>query len=436
MPFKLLNCQRFHAQGKKVVLTIAVFGGICFATLQILCAFIAFHMEIGKEVTRKHSARGKERPGWPGKAKRTGASGRYGSWLNRKGWRISLHKSAIHVASLACCLLLSGCFLLLDSCGSTSSQVKGSTPVPNPVTLQGDLHAHDPSMIKADGTYYVFSTGGGLQIRTSTDLIHWQYEGPVFDTIPAWISQAVGSDVTNLWAPDIAYHNGVYYLYYCGSVFGKNTSVIGLATNTTLDRTNPNYRWADQGLVIQSGLADDFNAIDPNLTFDASGQPWLTFGSFWSGIQLMKLDSRTFKLVNPTETRYNLASNYADSSAIEAPYLIYRDGYYYLFASIDFCCRGADSTYKTVVGRAREITGPYYNKDGTRMGEQANFTVLLMSEGNVVGPGGESIYRDNNTDVIIYHYYDANDGGAIKFLIKRLLWSKGWPGVDAQEYTG
>lgn len=308
--------------------------------------------------------------------------------------------------------------------------------MPSPVILQGDLHAHDPSLIKADGTYYVFSTGGGLQIRTSTDLIHWQYAGPVFDAIPAWISRAVGNDVSDLWAPDIAYHNGIYYLYYCGSVFGKNTSVIGLATNATLDMKSSQYHWVDRGLIIQSAPDDDFNAIDPNLTFDASGKPWLTFGSFWSGVQLILLDPRTFQPTDATEKRYNLASNYADNSAIEAPYLIYHDGYYYLFASIDFCCRGSDSTYKTVVGRARNITGPYLNQDGKHMGNQGEFTILLQGQGNVRGPGGESVYRDGETDLIIYHYYDANEGGAIKFFIKQLLWKEGWPQVAVQEYIG
>jgi arabinan endo-1,5-alpha-L-arabinosidase len=307
--------------------------------------------------------------------------------------------------------------------------------VPTTVTLQGDLRAHDPSLIKADGTYYVFSTGGGLQIRTSTDLVNWQYAGPVFADLPTWISRTVGSEVTDLWAPDISYAHGTYYLYYCGSVFGKNTSVIGLATNTTLDMSSSHYHWIDRGLVIQSGLGDDFNAIDPNLTLDETGKPWLAFGSFWSGIQLVPLDTSTFKPASTHETRSNLAGNPVDNGAIEAPYLIYRSGYYYLFASIDFCCRGADSTYKTVVGRASKITGPYYNEDGSRMGEQGNFTILLAGQGNVAGPGGESVYRDGNTDVIIYHYYDANDGGAIKFFIKQLLWHEGWPKVDAQEYT-
>src|SRR5713226_611539 len=116
----------------------------------------------------------------------------------------SLRQAVIHVLSLASCLLLSGSLLLLAGCGSAGSQVKGATPVstPTPVVLQGDLHAHDPSMIKAGGTYYVFSTGGGLQVRTSTDLINWQYDGPVFAALPAWIAKALGTDISDLWAPD------------------------------------------------------------------------------------------------------------------------------------------------------------------------------------------------------------------------------------------
>ncbi|HLG78895.1 MAG TPA: family 43 glycosylhydrolase, partial [Ktedonobacteraceae bacterium] len=155
-----------------------------------------------------------------------------------------MHISVSRVVSLASCLLVAGLLLLLTGCETTSSQVKGPTSVqaPTPSSLQGDVHAHDPSMIKAGDTYYVFSTGGGLQVRTSQDLIHWQYEGPVFSAVPGWISQALQTDISDLWAPDIAYHNGVYYLYYAGSLFGKNTSVIGLATNTTLDRSSSAYR--------------------------------------------------------------------------------------------------------------------------------------------------------------------------------------------------
>lgn len=144
---------------------------------------------------------------------------------------------------------------------------------------EGDNHVHDPSMIRQGKVWYLFGTGGGLQIRKSTNLITWQYVGTVFDTIPDWVSRAVGP-LSDLWAPDISYWKGLYHLYYVGSQFGTNTSVIGLATSTTLDPTSKAYHWVDHGLVLGSDESDDWNAIDPNLAFDARGKLWLDFGSF------------------------------------------------------------------------------------------------------------------------------------------------------------
>lgn len=63
------------------------------------------------------------------------------------------------------------------------------------------------------------------------------------------------------------------------STFGKNRSVIGLATNRTLDPRSPNHRWVDEGLVVRSTPEDDWNAIDANLAVDERGTPWLVWGS-------------------------------------------------------------------------------------------------------------------------------------------------------------
>ena len=106
----------------------------------------------------------------------------------------------------------------------------------------GPLFVHDPTMAKDQGAYYLFSTGdpagilgnGNIQIRTSQNLRDWSYAGTVFATKPAWITDALG-DIPNLWAPDISYFDGLWHLYYAGSSFGSNNSVIGLATTPTLD---------------------------------------------------------------------------------------------------------------------------------------------------------------------------------------------------------
>ena len=94
----------------------------------------------------------------------------------------------------------------------------------------------------------------------------------------------------------MSYFNGKYHLYYSASTFGSNRSSIGLATNQTLDPTSDKYRWVDQGKVISSDTGDDWNAIDPDVVLDEQHQPWLSFGSFWGGIKLRKLDQATGKL--------------------------------------------------------------------------------------------------------------------------------------------
>lgn len=321
------------------------------------------------------------------------------------------------IVSLGVILLLSALAVETVMPTATARAQTSASLVP---AIKGDLGAHDPSLIKQGNTYYVFSTGGNLQIRTSPDLVTWTVAGTVFSAIPTWVTNAVGA-IPDLWAPDISLHNGVYYLYYAGSHFGTNTSVIGLATNTTLNPADKNYKWVDHGLVIGSTSANNYNTIDPNLSFDANGVPWLSFGSFWSGLKLRRLDARTMKLSASDTTLYSLAER-AAPDAIEAPFIVRHGNFYYLFASVDFCCRGVNSTYKTVVGRASRITGPYVSQAGTPM-LQGGFTVLLQSSGNVVGPGGESVYGN----LLIHHYYDGAANGAIKIQIRKITWCHDWP---------
>ena len=128
---------------------------------------------------------------------------------------------------------------------------------PRALPLTGDYpHAHDPSIARDGGTYYVFTTAtardqGQLPIRCSTDLLAWKHCGHVFDQIPIWIQEA-SPKTKVLWAPDISFFEGKYHLYYAYSSFGVNASGIALATNDTLDPASPKYHWKDEGLVLKS----------------------------------------------------------------------------------------------------------------------------------------------------------------------------------------
>ncbi|HEY6660143.1 MAG TPA: arabinan endo-1,5-alpha-L-arabinosidase [Pyrinomonadaceae bacterium] len=300
--------------------------------------------------------------------------------------------------------------------------------------LQGDIRqVHDPSIIKDGDTYYLFSTRAGIAIRCSKDLINWRLCGDVFAHLPDWAVKDVPG-LRGLWAPDVSYFNGKYHLYYSASTFGSNHSSIGLATNQTLDPASDKYRWVDQGKVISSGIGDDWNAIDPNVVLDEQDQPWLSFGSFWGGIKLRKLEPATGRLATRDQTLYSLASRprTAESpGAIEAPTIIRKNDYYYLFVSFDFCCRGKDSTYNIRVGRARRITGPYVDRSGKPMMDGGG-TLVVAGGGRWAGPGHCSVLQDKNGDKLVYHAYDTEWRGVPTLRIAPLLWdSEGWPTISS-----
>ena len=298
--------------------------------------------------------------------------------------------------------------------------------------LEGDIRqVHDPSIIKAGDTFYVFSTRAGIAIRCSKDLVHWRLCGDVFAHLPEWAVKDVPG-LRGLWAPDVSYFNGAYHLYYSVSTFGSNRSSIGLATNQTLDPASDKYRWMDQGKVLSSNSSDDWNAIDPNVVFDEQNQPWLAFGSFWSGIKLRRLDQANGRLSSQDQTLYSLASRPRSSElpgAIEAPDIIRKDNYYYLFVSFDFCCRGKDSTYNIRVGRAHRVTGPYVDRSGKPMMEGGG-TLVLAGSGRWAGPGHCSILQEKDGDRLVYHAYDTEWRGVSTLRISPIRWdAEGWPTI-------
>ncbi|MEH7545470.1 MULTISPECIES: family 43 glycosylhydrolase [Bacillaceae] len=295
--------------------------------------------------------------------------------------------------------------------------------------LKGDLWAHDPVIAKEDSHWYVFHTGSGIQIKSSEDGAKWKQVGPIFTSLPEWTKEYVPEkDEDSIWAPDIYFHNGVYYIYYSVSTFGKNTSAIGLVTNTTLNPEDPDYEWKDKGHVIHSTESDDYNAIDANLIFDEDGKPWLNFGSFWSGIKLIKLDPETMKPAENAEL-LSISSRMEQPNTIEAPFIVYKDGYYYQFVSFDFCCRGIESTYKIVVGRSNDITGPYFDKDGVSMMEGGG-TLIDAGDERWIGPGHCAVYFSGNSSLLVNHAYDALKKGKPTLHIRPLYWGEdGWPHI-------
>ena len=313
-----------------------------------------------------------------------------------------------------------------EDTGETASPTATPNNYPDPLPLSGDIDlVHDPSMIRApDGTYLLYSTGHNLQIRTSDDLRTFTAEGSVWPEGAPWTEEFTSpGDPGSLWAPDLSYHDGTFYLYYSASSFGSQNSAIFLATS----RTGLSGSWKNLGKVWQTSSADDYNAIDPNLVVDDTGW-WLSFGSFWSGLKMIRIDPDTGKQASKDKKLYALATRpLSANGAVEAPYIVRHDDHYYLFASFDACCRGVDSTYRTMVGRSTSVTGPYVDREGTKMSDGGG-TEVLASHGTILGPGHPAVLQDGSDWFLIYHYYyDEFNQGAARLAMNKLEWVDGWP---------
>jgi arabinan endo-1,5-alpha-L-arabinosidase len=359
------------------------------------------------------------------------------------------------VAAAACLVPM----LTLVGCSSANSAGGGSTmPSPPAVvpqmaptfSLSGDVTLiRDPSIINQMGTYYVASTDRGdqpgapqvgyLGIRSSTDRLHWTRVGQVFNTMPAFIqSYFAPTTLTTLWAPEESYFNGLYHVYYAASEFGTNTSLIGLATSPTMNPSDPSYAWTSKGMVLGSHTTDIFNAIDPSILIDtdSSGNTthvWLTYGSYFGGIFQREIDPSTGMLsttntaVVSMATRPGVANN-----PIEGSNLVKHNGYYYLFASFDYCCLTPSSSdnYKIAVGRSTSPQGPFVDESGTPM-LQGGGTILLESGASWIAPGGSTVLIDPvHGDLITYHALHASENYLDYLFVDTIAWPNDWPVIS------
>jgi arabinan endo-1,5-alpha-L-arabinosidase len=287
-------------------------------------------------------------------------------------------------------------------------------PTPTLLELDGDIALSDPAAIHDNETYWVFSTGDELPIRSSGDLHSFVRAGSAFAVAPAWIAQEV-PEATSLWSPDVAFFGGQYHLYYAVSTRGDNQSCIGHATADSLPSIEA---WTDRGPLICSKHGDDWNAIDPNVLDDQQGAHWLALGSFRSGLKLILLDDEGARIGSD----FVPLAKRPTPGMIQAPALSYHGGYYYLFAAL-----GEGEGHTLIVGRGSSIRGPYVDRSGEDLWDGGG-TLLLADSERFVGPGSNDVLTVNDQFFNFYHAYDREDGDQPQLRVSTLVWdAEGWP---------
>ncbi|THH04191.1 hypothetical protein EW145_g5700 [Phellinidium pouzarii] len=302
---------------------------------------------------------------------------------------------------------------------------------PNPIAIYGNTAADDPMLCKdGSGTYFLYSTGPGIEVRTSTDRITWTYAGVVWPDGASWTDPFTNTTNGSLWAPD-SLLRGINF-----RVSKRKSAIFFAKSSTGLPGS-----FTNEGLVVSTADGDSYNAIDPNLLIGEfkfnlvfldrlsicheDGSTWyLSFGSFWTGIKGVPVKPNTG---NTTTSTLDSLAQRNGSQAVEAS-VIYKYGdYYYLFTSWDKCCEGASSTYNVRVGRSKSRSGGFVDADGVALTDGGG-TLILASHDGVFGPGGQDLLADSDGIVMVYHYFTS--AGTIQYLgINHLDFSNGWPVV-------
>lgn len=277
------------------------------------------------------------------------------------------------------------------------------------MAVDGTPYIHDPStIVKCDGKYYTFGTGGG---------------GLISDDGWTWHQGAIrpGGGA----APDALKIGDRYLVAYSstgGGLGGGHAGRILTMWTKTLDPSSPDFGFTEPIEVAASLDDEDCDAIDAGLLLDpTTGRLWCTYGTYFGFIRIVELDPATGKRVEGNQP-VNIAID------CEATDLIYRNGWYYLLGTHGTCCDGANSTYNIVVGRSRSVTGPYLDNIGRDM-LRGGGKMLIAANNLQTGPGHFGRYIvDDGVEKMSFHYEaDFARSGRSVLEILPLLWRDDWP---------
>lgn len=292
----------------------------------------------------------------------------------------------------------------------------------NPII--SETSAADPTVIRAqDGYFYLYATQTEkywVPIYRSKDLVHWEFQKTAFRNATKPTIPGGGA----YWAPEIRYINNKYVLYFSWAKWGDGSkSYTAVATSDSPLGDFPDSKALITNEEFGSNVIDQFY-------YEDGGKKYMFFGSF-NGIFVTELTDDGLS-VKRDVTGNPVLKKKVCGNAFEATNIYKKNGYYYLFASIGSCCDKINSTYKVVVGRSKELLGPYVDKKGKGMLDNSWELVLEGDMQKWIGPGhnSEIIQDDEGTEWMIYHSYlrTGDTVGGRLGMLDRLQWTNdGWP---------
>jgi arabinan endo-1,5-alpha-L-arabinosidase len=297
----------------------------------------------------------------------------------------------------------------------------------------------DPAVIHApDGYYYAYATQTlrdgqwiNIQLARSADLIHWEFLGDALPEKPDW-----AQETQDFWAPSVIFDGSTYFMYYSATpdVCHVHEAGHALAVATSSSPAGP---FVDMGMPLLLGAG--FEYIDP-MAFDdpATGKHLLYWGSGFQPIKVQELAADRMSFV-PESEQIDLiwpnGKNGAFPRLVEASWVLFHDGFYYLFYSGDNCC-GPDAEYGVMVARSQSATGPF---ETLEQAKGVPNSLMLERNERWLAPGHNCLVTDRDGDVwMIYHAIDVERprqrqqdeiNSRRVLMIDRIDWRDGWPWI-------
>jgi len=293
----------------------------------------------------------------------------------------------------------------------------------------------DPFVLEHAGRYYAYGTGlpsaGAtriFEVLVSDDLVSWTSGGGVLEPLD-------DPERTDYWAPEVAYDGQRFYMYYSAGSADKHHQLRVAVADL------PTGPFTDQGLIL---TPQQPFAIDPSPFQDDDGQWYLYYArDLLEGdrvgtslvvdrlIDMTTLEgqprnvlvaSQDWQLYQAQRPMYDAVY---DWYTLEGPFVVKRQGRYYLFYS-----GGAwpQASYGVSYAVADHPLGPWHEPKGTGP------HLLKTLPGQVIGPGHNSVVRaPTGEDVLVYHAWDVAQT-ARRMCIDRLLWTPEGPRTDGPSW--
>ncbi|MFC4453827.1 glycoside hydrolase family 43 protein [Deinococcus sonorensis] len=294
----------------------------------------------------------------------------------------------------------------------------------------------DPFVLQHEGMYYAYGTGhapepGGrhFEVLVSPDLIHWTSHGGVLEPLP-------DPQRTDYWAPEVAYSEGRFYMYYSAGQADKGHQLrVAVADQ-------PTGPFVDQDIVLTPDLPF---SIDASPFQDQDGQWYLYYAhdvlegdrvgtslSVDRLVTMTRLEGAPRQVLRATQdwqlyaAQREMYGAVYDWYTLEGPFVVPHEGQYYLFYS-----GGAwpEATYGVSYAVADHPLGPWTEPD------HVGPLVLKTVPGKVIGPGHNSVVKaPNGDDVLVYHAWDV-DKTARRLCLDRIVWTPDGPRTEGPTLT-